>query len=558
MDQERARLLLESLIQRIERDHASGKWKLDGPLSDLEKDALTFAYSAIGGVTNSAIAESSRFVDVPKSRAAKLNLDSLKRDDPDNPEILLCLDFGTAMSKAAATKTLDEDLIELPLGSVAGDSASVFGLRSSLFISMSKRIFFGHEAISKSTSEADAGRKRFDSLKQRLSQGSLTDLADGLLDIAVNPTNVRFSQADAIVLYLAYLSDIATTTLVNSHGLSRYVRRRFARPCWEPKRAAWAEGELRKMLAKAQIVADTFRGRWVGGIPIDEAKATLDAVSDLERLPDYLIGESVQEPIAAGASRLVSEDSDRGLFVVVDVGAGTTDYAVFWANQDPEREMFKVWQIRGTVKALAQAGDSIDGYLASLILEKAHLKQGSTDYQFAATRLSLDIRQIKETLLRSGSVDVLLPNSTQIGVKKDDFLSCAAIQDFENLIRRQFLDVLDVVHESWFEELASFSKFGRDFITVVLTGGGSTLPMVKALSSGYVEIRGRKFSCRAAPDVPEWISNHYPLISPEYPQLAVAIGGAARHLPGLAPEASGISGIVGKHNWEIQTQYKTK
>ena len=240
---------------------ATGARYIRGPISEIENKALKYALTAIGGTSMlSESGETSRFKQVPQTRAAPLILASLERSVPDNPEILICLDFGTAMSKAAATKERDENLLELPLGSSAGDANTIYGLRSSLFVSRSGRIYFGHEAIAKSMNESDSERRRFDSLKQQLSQGELTDLSEKFLDVAINPTNVPLSHADAILLYLAYLTDMATSELASRYGLSRYVRRRFARPCWESNRAAWAMDEMRMMLAKAQIIADTFHG----------------------------------------------------------------------------------------------------------------------------------------------------------------------------------------------------------------------------------------------------------------------------------------------------------
>jgi hypothetical protein len=184
-----------------------------------------------------------------------------------------------------------------------------------------------------------------------------------MLDEAANPTSVALSWADVITLYLGYLTDIATSDLADKKG-SRYVRRRFARPCWEPGRDAWGAGELRLMLAKAQIVADTFHDRWQGGIPADEVKATLQVINELDQFPEYLLAEGVQEPIAAAASRVETGERHRGLFVVVDVGAGTSDFAAFWTDQNPKAGTNKVWLIPGTVKALTQAGDSVDGSMA--------------------------------------------------------------------------------------------------------------------------------------------------------------------------------------------------
>ncbi len=558
MSEEVTRALLEVLLARIERDATSGNWRLVGVVSEGERNALVEAITKLGGkVALEAPAVASRFVQVPKSRGAALNLTSLRQAAPANSEVLLCLDFGTAMSKAMATRERDENLVELPLGMRAGDPGEVYGLRSSLFIARAGRIYFGHDAVAKSSEvEQGVARIRLDSLKQRLSQGRPSDLSQDMLDEATNPTTVPLSWGDAIALYLGFLTDIATSELEAKHSLSRYVRRRFARPCWEHGQATWAEGELRLMLAKAQVIADTFHDRWREGIPADEVKATLDTISGLDQLPEYLLAEGVPEPIAAAASRIETEERDRGLFVVVDVGAGTTDFAVFWSDQDPEHDVHKVWQIPGTVEALTQAGDTIDGYLHAFILEKAHLRPGHADYGYASSRLSLEIRQHKEILIKTGGLEVVLTNSSRVKVSRDEFLSTEAVKDFESLLRDRLVGVLRQADRSWLDQLATFARVGRDRITLVLTGGGSVLPNVKSLANADIEVHGRRFAVAEAAAVPAWIADGYPALAGAYPQLAVAIGGAARNLPELGPATPLFRGLGGAVEWTMPVTYK--
>jgi molecular chaperone HscA len=245
------------------------------------------------------------------------------------------------------------------------------------------------------------------------------------------------------------------------------------------------------------------------------------------------------------------------LFVVVDVGAGTTDFAAFWADQNPAREIFTVWQIRGTVDALAQAGDTIDGYLQNRILEKAHLRPGTTDYSYAAAKLSQDIRPYKESLFLKGQLDVVLTNSTSVTIKRDEFLGDSAMLDFAKLLRDRFHGVLVRADRSWIDQVASLARVGRDYITVVLTGGGAGLPIVRDLCNQVVDIDGRKLMCKPATDVPLWLADRYPRLRDEYPRLAVALGGAARRLPELAPETAAFAAPGGAPKWIEQTIYRS-
>ena len=62
---------------------------------------------------------------------------------------------------------------------------------------------------------------------------------------------------------------------------------------------------------------------------------------------------------------------------------------------------------------------------------------------------------------------------------------------------------------------------------IVLTGGGANLPMIKDLQKRAWDIGGGKWLFKSARDVPEDIADTFDSdFQREYPQLAVAIGGA--------------------------------
>ena len=359
-------------------------------------------------------------------------------------------------------------------------------------------------------------------------------MAERLLDPSLNPTQVRFSYSDAILVYLAYFTDIATSALVGEEFKTKYLRRRFARPCWEKRRTDWAEGVLHNMLAKAQILADTLSGKWTNGIPINVVRATIDTVDSLDRFPTHLIGDGVPEPIAAAASRIASDEKDRGLFIVVDIGAGTTDFAAFWMDQDPDNDKYRIWQLPKTIDAIAQAGDRIDGFLLDFVLSKANIHQGHVDFPFASARLGQQIRQYKERLFLDSECEVPLSNGTIVKVGVDEFLKDKAFKDFSKLIEDRFVGVLQRIDKYFTDKVATFEKMGRDQISIVLTGGGSTLPIVRSMVGNFIDLHGHKFKCVEAPRVPDWIESNYPRLALAYPQLAVAIGGAAKKLPDLA------------------------
>lgn len=321
MDQVVALKLLENLLDRAKLEHG----RLSG-LTKLEIEALEVVLASLspaaGHVEAPSVVPASKPLEVkgdvnpvPAAAAsvpnagARLVLDPKRLQGLTEPEVTLCLDFGTARSKAFATRRTAEgqyDLLDLALGTHMGEPA-VYPLTSSVWITDRGEVFFGSQANDRSApyeaNEALA-RERLDSLKQWFSQGDLHYLATPLTP-AQNPVgSVQLTLGDVLKLYLAYLTDAAETALELDHRVSKYVRRRFALPWWNAEKASVVEGVLRDYLAQAQILADTFHGRWASGISLYEAKVACEQVSQLRaQWPLALIERGVPEAIAAGAGR---------------------------------------------------------------------------------------------------------------------------------------------------------------------------------------------------------------------------------------------------------------
>ncbi len=95
----------------------------------------------------------------PGARKAELDLSSLRRESPSEETIRLCIDFGTAMSKAWATGTNVADTVPLVLGRYAG-LGDTLPVPSSIYISGSGHVFLGADAEKQHRQEIDQGRER--------------------------------------------------------------------------------------------------------------------------------------------------------------------------------------------------------------------------------------------------------------------------------------------------------------------------------------------------------------------------------------------------------------
>lgn len=554
-----ARLLIKNLLDRIDQDPISRKFKL-GTISIGEKQALEILLGA------SLAEESTDLSNPPKKEVAPhsdaqpvvpvvttqkspatpekvavaipavaLNLTSLDKTQADDLRVTVCLDFGTAMSKAFAIEGYSKP-VELALGKRAG--AVGYPVESSLFISEDAQLYFGPQAVQLGNDAAALGRSRFDSLKSRLSMGQQLDIHKAPIKKEINPIeSTPVTEGELITLYLGYLTDLACTEL-EAHGYSRYCARRFARPCWSDDRNKWAEPLLRRMLAQAQILADTFHGQWQEGIPLALAKQAVAQLRELSNWPDYLVAkEGIPEPVAAAASLMLTDDDQRDLFLVVDVGAGTTDFGLFMLQHNPDMDICKVRILPNTIKVLEQAGNRVDDMLKFYILEHEGIDKSSPEGEHNLGYLQSTIRLYKEALFRDGQVEVPLANRSRSKVDLQAFLGSSRVLAFSQQLHNEMMEVLNATGDGYLDLM-------RDgCLRVVLTGGGADLPMIQNLASGVVEIRGRLIERKAMPHVPAWINESYPQFAPQYPQLAVAIGGANPELPELAESFADFKGL---------------
>jgi molecular chaperone HscA len=538
MNREIAQVLLRSLLDRANQSAI-------GTISELEKSAIEFAVHALTDspadvaiapsdpVQLPAIPATNVMEASPESAVAptirvehiSLVVDAVELTAAVENDIMLCLDFGTAMSKAFAIGTHGKHH-EIKLGERAGDAG--YAVPSSLFISENGLVLFGREAIDASQELLDSGRQRLDSIKDFISLRDFgnPDSDAHTLSLSLNPfQEIKLTQGDLIRIYLAFLTDLAVTELADAAKTSRYVIRRFAHPCWSNEQKKWAEPKMREWLAQAQILADTFQGRWAGGISLGKIKSALDQVKGLKNLPHCLIAEGIPEPIAAAAGVMADGTEKREAFMVVDVGAGTTDFGVFAIRESVDPEFSKVFQVPKTDCGLKQAGDQLDRILLKFIQDDAQIDDRDARGQAIVADLKRRIRGLKERLFTEERVTYVLADSTMGTIFLDKFLATPQVQRFEKLLEDELVKSMSAMDDSWLDWIA------RSGLKVVLTGGGSRLPMIKRLANGPVTVRNRVVMRNSVSSIPAWVTEDADYLKPVFDQLAVAIGGAEPELP---------------------------
>ena len=370
MKEPEANLLLSSFLSRLITLPGGAMELPGGRISAHEAAAFRFfvsndVFEPVSIMPGSDGAPS-RVLPEPKEDPIPLNRVAFSRHGPDKAELRLCLDFGTAMSKAWATGRDETETLTLVLGTnTAGDR--VLAVESAIFIDDTGRIFIGGAAERNFRPFVGANRRLYGNIKRLLSDAEPeSDLFTRPLAPEIDPTSSGLSSGDLLVLYLAWLTDRSLEALADAVKLVaskldltpgsdlRAVARRFAIPCFEDthndgrgrKRAQWVRTVMRDYLLRAQILADTLSGRW-DGLTVQQLAPLMrelrsENVAPLERL--FAADADVREPVAAGASRFASRllpyngsGLSRHALLVVDAGAGTTDFAMFQVAAGGER-----------------------------------------------------------------------------------------------------------------------------------------------------------------------------------------------------------------------------
>lgn len=491
------------------------------PPDRLAAAALEYANSVFGGTGGSGEADGTEG-EVPETEDTGQG-----RDLPAAPSaelytgpIHLCLDFGTAMSKAFAWDKNSDRPMPLKIGRAAGEPASPYALNSTIFISREGHVFFGQTAVNHAAAADPERHQAFQSIKDILTVGPMTDLLNPVSSL-YNPGEHPISHKDVAALYLAFLTDSALLALREDHQeSSRNVPRSYTKPVFDQERDEWATNILNECATIGQVLADRFSGQWASGIPLDDLRKVIDA-TEASTQEQHM----VPEPVAAFASRIrnVPMRSRRRLMMVIDAGAGTTDFAMF-ARVESEEGMI-LFRIKNSVTTIRVAGDDVDYALIDYLLQQANIREGHPRRDAVIADLRRDIRLLKEELFRNGQVTRPLVNDVITEARLDQFDECPEMIRLREMMLGKFHEVLSGIHGSWL----SFSE-----LEVFFTGGGASLSMVTRLADQSVEIGGSTIKPIRARQTPPWLEKECEDIVDSYAQLAVSIGGAC-HGAGKLP-----------------------
>ena len=337
------------------------------PPDQLAAAALEYANGVFGGADDSGEADGAEG-EVPGTEDTVQSPDfpAAPSVEPYTGPIHLCLDFGTAMSKAFAWDRDSDKPMPLRIGRAAGEPASPYALNSTIFISREGNVFFGQTAVNHAAAADPERHQALQSIKDILTVGPMTDLREPV-SRPFNPDEHPISRKDVVALYLAFLTDSALLALREDHQEdSRNVPRSYTKPVFDQVRDEWATDILNECAIIGQALADRFSGQWANGIPLDDLRKVIDATEagQLHTQEKHIVVESevLPEPVAAFASRVrnvVPKQSRRRLMMVIDAGAGTTDFAMFARVESESEDGMRLFRnrrmsgkvIRGVVRS---------------------------------------------------------------------------------------------------------------------------------------------------------------------------------------------------------------
>jgi molecular chaperone DnaK len=432
----------------------------------------------------------------------------------------ICIDFGTALSKASVcldpTLPLEVGVKPLPVGAIAGAEHPL--LTPSVLYVDGGRLYFGPLALEHARRGVETSRDPLLSFKTVLGATDIQSALFTKLPPSIDPTGT-FRQRDALVLYLAYLDQLIREALDLApnmpHGVAN-ARRRYTSPVWRPGSGVDLafEGVFNEAAAVSLKLGRLFLSP--EGISIAQCKDALDKAAAAPG--NGMLETGIFEPHAAAAASLAFTSSPSRFVMVLDIGAGTTDIAAFDFDQSVDPPALS--EVKEARQCSALAGDEIDRIIIDLILRKSGAERGKEEAVRILRAARLTARELKKEIFRSGRCMLKLGWKT-ITIRAQDLAEDQNFRTYQSALAQAIAASLRTV-------VAKAKAANVDTIDVVLAGGGSHLPFLSALTQHVGASVAADMQLRIgalSPANPLYNSVDGSLRE-VFPQIAMSVGGA--------------------------------
>jgi len=433
----------------------------------------------------------------------------------------LCIDFGTAFSKAAAAPVdawarLEPASVRPLMLSSHEQGGNAFLLDSAVFIDEG-RVLFGRAALARADALVSKKRMALKSFKTLLSVSDLDRALNTNAPLSIDPHRI-FQMRDLIVLYLAYLLEAVEQAQAADPALgdATSISRRYAAPAWRSGDSAAMHEIVVRLFGEAEAFRAALGAKLLApeGLSISAvSKALPKATANPHPFEMGLIFEAT----AAAAYTSIGLEDAGSHFIVVDMGAGTTDIAALARIGSRSIELPEA---RVTLK---QAGDFIDRVIANRVVESASWARGPVEQGELWTVLMRQMRDIKETLFAEGKA-TLRHKGRLLSVTMRDIERDPDFRAFQKSLMEAYSHGLAVVRDD-------AGARGRAEVQAVAVGGGAAAPFIRDMINKKATRSKPRVTPRTA--TPDWAHAREfdGNLAPVFPQLAIAIGGA------LAPES---------------------
>lgn len=445
----------------------------------------------------------------------------------------ICLDFGTAYSKAAAAPTdawahFEPGMVRPLMLGAHDERGNPFLLDSAVFVD-DRQVLFGRAAIQRADALGDKKRMALKSFKTLLSVSDLDRALATNAPLSIDPHRI-FQMRDLIVLYLACLLESVARAVAADPAVATasQVSYRYAAPAWRSGDSAgmhsvivqlFGEAEAFRALAGKKLLAPE-------GVPLSTISTALPKATAAARPMDMGL---IFEATAAAAYTSVGVEDSGSHMIVVDMGAGTTDIAAI-ARLGPRA--VELPEARVTLK---QAGDFIDRIIANSVLEQAKWAKSKDDQAELWNVLMRQMRDIKESIFEDGRA-TLRHRGKNISLSMRDIERDPDFKSFYKSLGEAFAHGLTAVR-------GDAVMRGRSEVQAIAVGGGAAAPFIQALL--------KKKTTRSTPRVvvrpatPEWAHarEFAGNLAPVFPQLAISLGGAIAPEGMLAVRGGGLSPV---------------
>jgi hypothetical protein len=549
MDLKVATVLVGNLVERLERNG----YKADGPLTGRETEALqellalskhlapgkeppdpnpppkpTFDQAVEGGVAAPAVSNG--------LSSSKFDLNTRAITDAPDRNVTLCLDFGTAFSKAAlwdeSKETGDPDdgahcCRALPIGRQAGETGLVYPVSSSIYVSGDGTIHFGPAAVAVSIRENNPRRARFDNPKEHLSKAVRETFYTQVLPPEFDPTGSGLTYYEVLQAYLAYLTSHANQA-ARQYSYDGLLRRRFAVPNWTGEKSEFVKKEMRRILLDAQVLADSIDpDLWSQGLSIPFLRDALQQTKAASASADSgVIEHALYESTAAASGAVAKLRNSRNIFLVADIGAGTCDLGLYWAVAPAATvaDKIKFASLCDARDVVNRAGRFFDDQLRMVILEKAGIDPGGPESHRLRPPIDREVQNLKHLLFATGACQITLLDDQTITVTLEEFEQRASIQLFVRMFSNS---VEKLLRAGGTANLAA----RHNLVLCVVTGGGSATPFIRKLFEQPMRVDESNVAFKVVDPTPAWVETGDEALVRMYPQMAVAMGGCDPSLP---------------------------